>query len=664
MSVELSKVDAFCVPELENQDFQLIEARSNTIEKTRPINVVIGANSAGKSRLLRSLFSYSIDSFDYEIKLFERLKEKIENSTTPPAGLSRTVWERINNFMVQQFDSNAALLDSNLHSTLQAQIEQTTIDIQRRYSEADIIRTANECFSPELWQDISNAAASITFNLSGVHKEYIPILRGLRTLIPNNDVYLERTLQDYFGGALPGSILKIFSGHTLYEDMVYSLLGTEEEQASVKDYQDYLSTHFFEGQRVNIIPRKDRDDKKSSTENNVVHIKVGDEPQRPIYELGDGIQAMIALTVRPFLEKEPTIFFIEEPEQNLHAGMQRALIEAFRACPQHMFFFTTQSNHFVDLTLESDDINLISVKKEVDDTGKATSIVQSQANNNEVLKELGVLASSILLANCSIWVEGVTDKRYLQVYLNKYLDELEAFCISDDGTPEERAAVKKRAGKLRTYNENLHYVFVEYQGSNITHWAFTDDVDPEETSQTPAQRLSRDVLLIADADIDSKGSRVTDLQEALDDRFELLEWKEIENYIPQDIIVKAAKKHWDSFQQTQGSSYDFESLPDKYFEDPEIGIGGLLEDKVSRSETATKAEGSYFYRDGAPTKKVGSQVVDSPSSGSTIRIKVAFCDTVVNIMKGKDEDNQVDWELTPELKGLCDRIWAFIEECN
>ncbi|MEZ8169317.1 MULTISPECIES: AAA family ATPase [Vibrio] len=658
MSVTLKEVTSINVPELTNNDFELKGARPSTIESVSHINVIIGANSSGKSRFMRTIFSKGITAFDYGGKLVEAVAEELSQNTSHH---NRDFRDSLG---VLLRDSKVPLFDSNTQLEIRTAIQNKLLNIKHSYSESEIDQILSQIFSPSVLNSMKELGSSVEFSIQSSRKEYIPILRGLRTLVPNEDVYLARTLSDYFGGSTSSSMLQIFTGHTLYEDMMYSLLGTEEEQVSVKDYQNYLSTHFFEGKRVNIIPRKARGDRSGSKENNVVHIKIGDEPQRPIYELGDGIQAMIALTVRPFLEKEPTIFFIEEPEQNLHAGMQRALIEAFRACPQHMFFFTTQSNHFVDLTLEADDINLISVKKEVDDSGKATSIVESQANNNEILKDLGVLASSVLLANCSIWVEGVTDKRYLQVYLEQYLDELEAFGNSDNGTAEERAAAKKRAGKLRTYNENLHYVFVEYQGSNITHWAFTDEVDPEETSQTPAQRLSRDVLLIADADIDSKGSRVEDLQEALGERFELLDWKEIENYIPQNIIVKAAKKHWDSFQQTQGSSYDFESLPDKYFENSEIGIGGLLEDKVSRSDTATKSPDSYFYRDGAPTKKVGSQVVDSPSSGSTIRIKVAFCDTVVNIMKGKDEDNQVDWELTPELEGLCDRVWSFIEECN
>ncbi|EHZ2725196.1 ATP-binding protein [Vibrio parahaemolyticus] len=658
MAIELNKVTAINVPELANHDFELVDARPSTLENIRQINVIIGPNSSGKSRFIRTIFSNAITAFDLGLGLYKTAIDEL-NVSEPDFP---SVYTAVNSLLSLR---KKALLDSNLIEALRNVIENELHNIRSgSVNHSDTTEIIGKFFSTDFQNKMTDAHASIDFDMQSTRKEYIPILRGLRTLVPTNDVYLERTLQDYFGGLSSGSTLNIFTGHTLYEDMVYALLGIEEEQESVKKYQDYLSMHFFEGQRVNIIPRKDRDDKKSSKENNVVHIKIGDEPQRPIYELGDGIQAMIALTVRPFLEKEPTIFFIEEPEQNLHAGMQRALIEAFRACPQHMFFFTTQSNHFVDLTLEADDLNLISVKKTVDQDGKATSIVQSQANNNEVLKDLGVLASSVLLANCSIWVEGVTDKRYLQVYLAKYLDELETFSNSEDGTLAECEAAKARVAKLRTYNENLHYVFVEYQGSNITHWAFTDEADPEETSQTPAQKLSKDILLIADADIDSKGRRVEDLKEALGDRFELLKWKEIENYIPQHIIIKAAKKHWDSFQKTQGSIYDFEDLADEYFENSEIGIGGLLEDKVSRSSTATKSPNSYFYRDGPPTKKVGDQVVDSPSSGSTIRIKVAFCDTVVNIMKGKNDDNQIDWQLTPELKDLCNRIWLFIEECN
>lgn len=635
MGLDLQKVDALHIPKLEEEDFLLANSRKNTLENTRPINVIIGANSAGKSRFMRTLISEGISDFDYGSGVIGAAQKELNNYNS---SYQRDAYTQLCNLFLNK---DIALLESNLKVTIDEVLERAIQNTVSVWSTTDIKDLADHFFSNDLLANMQESSASMDFTIRNTRKEYIPILRGLRTLIPDNDVYLERTLLDYFGGKVSGSMLNIFTAHTLYEDMVYALLGTEEEQESVKKYQDYLSTHFFEGQRVNIIPRKDRDDKEASTENNVVHIKIGDEPQRPIYKLGDGIQAMIALTVRPFLEKEPTIFFIEEPEQNLHAGMQRALIEAFRACPQHMFFFTTQSNHFVDLTLESHDINLISVKKEVDTDGKATSIVQSQASNNEILKELGVLASSVLLANCSIWVEGVTDKRYLQVYLEKYLDELDEFSHSQGGTTEQRAAAKTRVAKLRSYNENLHYVFVEYQGSNITHWAFTDDVDPESSSQTPAPKLSKDILLLADADIDTKGSRVEDLQAALGDRFVLLDWKEIENYLPHDVLLDTARVRWDTFNQRKGCSIDrFDKILINRFKDRVSGIGGILEYYVDK----TPALDRKFYE----------------ADSGTIKDKVKFCDAAVELMNRKN----YEWQLTPELKALCDKLWTFIEETN
>lgn len=101
-------------------------------------------------------------------------------------------------------------------------------------------------------------------------------------------------------------------------------------------------------------------------------------------------------------------------------------------------------------------------------------------------------------------------------------------------------------------------------------------------------------------------------------------------------------------------------MPDKYFEGNEIGISGLLEDRVTRTNDAKKETDSFFFRDGAPTRKVSGKNIDSPSSGSTIRSKIQFCETAVNIMKSED----YEWKLTSDLNGLCDRLWAFIEECN
>ena len=60
MDLELKNVTALNVKELVSRDFKLEVARPNTLENVRQINVIIGANSAGKSRFMRTVFSESI----------------------------------------------------------------------------------------------------------------------------------------------------------------------------------------------------------------------------------------------------------------------------------------------------------------------------------------------------------------------------------------------------------------------------------------------------------------------------------------------------------------------------------------------------------------------------------------------------------------------------
>ena len=78
-----------------------------------------------------------------------------------------------------------------------------------------------------------------------------------------------------------------------------------------------MSENFFD-KRITLIP---------SQSNGFITVKIGDEIERPIYELGDGIQSIIILTLPLFLNKGNNLLvFIEEPEKLLHPGLQRKLV--------------------------------------------------------------------------------------------------------------------------------------------------------------------------------------------------------------------------------------------------------------------------------------------------------------------------------------------------
>jgi len=358
----------------------------------------------------------------------------------------------------------------------------------------------------------------------------------------------------------------------------------------------------------------------------VVFFKEGDRAERPIYDLGDGIQSIIILTFKVFMAEKPTVFFIEEPEHYLHAGLQRKLIETFSQHEEHLFFMTTHSNNFLDLAQERSDISIQQVRQ----VGSET-VVQATEKYSDLLNDLGVRASSVLLANCSIWVEGVTDKKYLRAYMEKYIRELEESNSEED---------KNRAYRLKSYHENLHYVFTEYQGSNITHWDFGDVCDVP-SSKTPARKLNQNIFLIADADIDGKGERVNVLSNSLGAKFHLLERKEIENFIPSNILIKTAQARWKTFNRKGSCDIKrFTNIKGSVFDDSKRGIGEILERYVNKP----KGFDRDFFKD----------------KSGTIKDKVKFCNKATEIMS----DPNVPWILTTELTDLCRKVWDHIEKSN
>ncbi|MBY8032516.1 AAA family ATPase [Vibrio fluvialis] len=618
------------------------------LENIKPINFFIGPNNSGKSRLLRLLLISDLGVVDSDTlsvwDIIDRLNDSDLNSHLDPNCLAhrydKALATSIRQKIYQNRSTSASLM--NVRPMFADVINEAYLERRRQNASSQLTNSFTESILNTF--DSKIVKTLLDYNSKSFCKTYIPLLRGLRTL-STDDVYLQRTLQDYFNnkgfkpnnGANNGDVLNIFTGHTLYEDLKKALLGNHQQRKSVKDYENFLSEFFFDNEDIALVPRIIVDE-QTNQENNVVHIKIGDRKERAIYDLGDGLQTIIMLTVQAFLTDEPTMFFIEEPEQNVHAGLQRSIIEAFRLRPQHMFFMTTHSNHFIDLAQEYDDVGLQQIHQRVKGDNE-TTVVESSEAKMVLLDSLGVRASSVLTANCSIWVEGVTDKLYLGVYLEKFLTNLENSSSEKD---------KARAEKLRHYKENLHYVFTEYQGSNITHWDFSDSADSTGSS-TPAKRLNNKIFLLADGDISGKKERVEELTEKLGNNFYMLKWKEIENFIPFEVLVKTAETRWKTFKGRKGLKFNSQNIiknnKSDFFEEPDKGIGLLLEPYV-RNENDNSRTGikKHFFKE----------------DSGTIKDKLKFCHAAVNIM----QDKEFAWELTPELNDLCEAIWTHIEESN
>ena len=226
-----------------------------------------------------------------------------------------------------------------------------------------------------------------------------------------------------------------------------------------------------------------------------------------------------------------------------------------------------------------------------------------------LLNVLGVRNSSVFLSNCSIWVEGITDRLYLKHYLNLYF---------------------KKQGTANPYRENIDYTFIEYGGSNLVHFNF-DRQDSEDSIN--AKYINNRIFLIADNDNTKektkKSERKKHLKELLEDHFYELPVNEIENLLPQkaieQVLIKQNPKHTDMIKQKFSRELHYKKMK----------LGDYLDNKLFKNTELKKY---------------------SASSG-TIEKKLVFCKNAIDFITDYDM-------LTDETKALVERLVAFIESNN
>ncbi|WP_411874285.1 AAA family ATPase [Vulcanococcus limneticus] len=529
-----------------------------------PITIFVGANNSGKSRLMRELF---------QIQGLSRIKLKSRDGQGKEVDEFGRKFPSLVNTRYQQGERAASACKDDwivVH-------EIGSINSYMAFVGASIPDSLKQ---GPFYQGINHELEKLFLNyaikgkISGFQErkcQYIPMLRGMRPLLPASvqavggggvkDFYEQRTIHDNFSernaprGFLDGDDTRnsIFSGLALYDDLRRRLLArTQAERKSVRNYEYFLSKKFFPGQSVTLIPVEE-------SNNDVVHIKIGNKEERPIYDLGDGMQSLIICTYPIVTETEPgSLFFLEEPDLCMHPSLQRTFLEVLKTYHRkmgHQFFITTHSNHLLDLLEDNELVSIFSFSEIADQTPAPTDPSQVDGGSNpqqskpkpsfrirpsnlrdrQTLLELGVRPSATFLANATIWVEGVSDCAYLRAYMEAFIHYLKV---------QGKDWGERLAQRLEQYKEDRHYAFVEYNGSNLQHFSFEntefDDGQAEAKSgrEISVPDLCATAIVVADGDVRDKGDRSTWLEEQLKERFICLPGKEIENLIPESLMKR------------------------------------------------------------------------------------------------------------------------------
>lgn len=240
---------------------------------------------------------------------------------------------------------------------------------------------------------------------------------------------------------------------------------------------------------------------------------------KPLEKRGSGIRRLLMVAFFQYLAEkrdETTsnfIFGIEEPENNLHPGLQRELTHSFRQLADigYQIIITSHSPVFVGASL-IEDLTLI-----VRESGIARSIQHPELDTGNIAEELGVEPSDQITGyRACVFVEGINDIIFWKTLASKL----------------------KEAGHIEANFEEKGVGFIPIGGSNLKYWI----------DLRAMKRLNRRFAAVVDSDrksqIDNIPQRKLNWKKQCEQEggvFFILRKREIENYLYPHAIRRSGR---------------------------------------------------------------------------------------------------------------------------
>ncbi len=484
----------------------------------------------------------------------------------------------------------------------------------KNYLEVDIKKKDGNRVStlhtyPEEMRNLSleiNTFLKEKLTFQSIERIYIPTLRGLNQIYLRDqkidDNVYSYTTKDRYNLELESVV---FTGLDLYTNIKKVRNSPREVRKGFEDFEKFLGDHFFGGKEIEIVALEEGYKE--------IQVYIENDSDRKLHELGDGIQALILLLFPIFTAENNSWILIDEPELHMHPGLQglffKTLVENIHISRKNLkFIMCTHSNHLMDMALRYPDKSYVySFENKV---GKKCSIVKKiESGKTEVLDLLGVQNSSVFLANCSLWVEGLTDRKYLKAFLKAY---------------------ESHHNQSSVLIENYHYCFFEYAGSNLGHYLFEDD---SMDSEINAYFISNRIFLLSDEDErkEDKHKKYRAIQAPF--HYETTGGIEIENIISSSILNLFIES---KFKQDEQFTIQKDTVLKKR-------LGNELENRL-------KIKGS-------------SRVVKEKSGTLKTYYKNKLADFVLDGVK----EGTITWEMISENTNavrICSSLIKFIKENN
>lgn len=463
-------------------------------DEIKPINVIIGRNNTGKSRLLEfveHLCGNGLIHSQWELLCTGILDEEFLAKAFKPGSHGGNLGPN-NHWLVHGLPYCGRSIAWNIK---EATLKLASLDEPSRGSNA---------FGDARKTRISAHLMKVCCKISRSDFKQLYADRDIQPEIASKEISLDRN-----GDGASNLIRRFITSVSLPRDLIQN------------DLLNALNEIFGDdGQFTEIQVRQHDVESDDRWE-----VFLGEESKGliPLSQSGSGLKTIILvllnILVLPERSQRPIenhVFAFEELENNLHPALQRRLMRylaAFASRTGATFFLTTHSN--VTLDVFSRDLNSQIVHVSHDGNSARTQTVEAHFDRAGIVSELGAKPSDLLQANGVLWLEGPSDR----IYLNRWIQLFSG-------------------GELV---EGLDYQCAFYGGSVLarTQFASPEDSDDELANLL---RINPNIVVVCDGDRTAekgKGSRIkkrvqrirSELEQIPGSTLWITAGKEIESYL-------------------------------------------------------------------------------------------------------------------------------------
>lgn len=474
----------------------------------KPINVIIGKNNSGKSKLLEALkgiIEGTKASAPFDIRLEcilsqEEAREIFPQDSYIGGSPDRSCWRLVGEHLQQQKIALERIHpNSNYALTISPEVEQR-INPNYQY----LLRTSNYSIITEKFKDYKFIHLRAERDINKEKIQYKDSIIKNAELIKSNATGI---------CSLLARMLNDEQGHTQH---------LSANDGNKVNWKEYIERNFLAILNEVITPEiKFSRIYTLTNEDGFYEIYLEEEKKGGIKlsDCGSGLKTIIStltlLHIVPHLShNKKNVFAFEELENNLHPSLERKLLKHIQLYSQShtesLIFLTTHSNVSIDLFGRDKNAQIIRVCNDGEKSIVETAI--SDDKKKQLLDDLGVRASDLLQSNCIIWVEGPSDRIYINQWIKIFSDN--------------------------SFQEGLHYQIIFYGGALLAHYSASSDA--YEKNLINLFNTNRNSYIVMDSDKKSiRGHlkpRVKNIKLELPYNHWITAGKEIENYLPNEVI--------------------------------------------------------------------------------------------------------------------------------